>query len=466
MKKLGITLLTKGSAVVFHRKEFVNLLQKYGYEVTFVCAQGAHTSLRKMKDCRYVDYDLELKCGFFRYGLISICRYIRAIYPSASPQNSRRNGIIQLIPFQARKLVKLMLGSLCARRKYLVLAFMKLEQFLVRGSLLACTPDAWNYDVLLAGGLGQKNSITDGFATIFARSRCIRVVNVVINYDALTAKGFRGCDLDSVIVWGESMRQDLIRMHCLRPEIIHKIGSLRYQFVQAHISRSDFLREKGLSEDSRIVYYCTSIYPVHTLEVLRAYDELLPQHPELKLVIRFYPGKQFLESTFLHYLQDLLKTRPGVMLDYSMKSLVENDSKEFLELIDQDYWYYLKYADVVINYYSSVTIDSLVFAKSSICIDYYPEDVPFIGGKIACGLDNLYIHHVRAKSYNVTRYAQSRDDLRRFIEASLQKMCAPAALEAIIFDERGPITEDFSEKLLNVLNSSDTKIKALEVLRG
>lgn len=452
MRKLGITLMTKGTASVFHRKPFVDMLRQGGYDITFVCAQGAQPSLRKMAGCNYVDYDLRLKHSWWCAGLLSVSRYVRMLYPASIQEHSRRNAVISLVPFSAKKMLGFLVGSFVARSKWLVFLLMKLEQWIVRDKICPVDPESWLYDVLIVGGIGQKNSRDDGYVTIYARSNGIRVVNVVANYDALTAKGFRGCDVDDVVVWGAAMEKDLVRLHGVDSSHVHRLGSPRYQYAQAPMSRQAFFESKGLPHGSKIVYYCASVFPVHTLEVLRAYDELLPHNPNIRLVIRLYPSKPFLDSTFCHYLSSLVDQRDGVSFDHPMQAASATRDGEFLEVLDYDYWHYLRHADVVINYYSSVSIDALVFSKDCVCLNYYPETIPFMSSDIARNLERIYIHHERSKMHGVIRYADSLEALKRLISERLGVPCDPETLASLIKDERGPIDEDYSKKFLSLLS--------------
>lgn len=444
--------MTKGSAVYFHNERLVNLLQEHGYHVTFICTPGAASRYPAIPGCVYVESDLQLKGGLFVEKIVSATRYARKLYFSRDPRNFRRNFSAELRTFSWYKFISFFLASLFGWFHWLTRGAYFVESKMLYTFLESQIVNKASFDVLLIGGMGLKNSIADGYITFVARKCGIRTINAIINYDALTAKGFRGCPVENLVVWGRRMFQDAIELHAIPRDRVHELGSLRYNLVRTIDDRGAFFKEQRLNCSNKTIFFCGSAYPPHYIEMLKIYDLIKEELAEIQMVIRPYPSKGFVESAFMEYLQELIRVRDGIIINNSMPNRTENANNEFLTLDDVTYWNFVRYSDVVVNFYSSVTIDSLIFEKPIICLDYSPDTEVSHGRGTFSNLASLYIHHHRCSEYDVVRYAQSRESFISHLRNILGSSFQPPDYKKFKLDECGPVGQEVVFKFLDLLD--------------
>ena len=456
-KHIVITLLAKGAAVHFHRKPLLDALHHAGYQITFLCNAGLVDGLNKRKDCNYVELDLVMSATGLRAWIIGVIQSVRSYYPMSVPAVRRRHQIINASNASFADICRFRIPAFLASFRPVVLCLMKLEQLLVKPCVKCRSIESLKPDVVLTGGIGHIRTLEDGYLTIYCRARHIPVLSTVINYDILSAKGFRGCDVDALLVWGNTMGNDALTLQAMSPSVIKKVGAFRYNTLPALQDKTSFCSSQGLDPQHPILYFCGGVFPVHYFDMIELYKRLKSDCPDAQLVIRPYPSKHFLESASFKAIQRIADDEASITFNHSMTNMQESESKEFLDLEEDCYWNYLKHSSVILHYFSSVAIDSLLFNKSSVCVAYRSDHVSFLDPEIASTVMPIYIHHQRANTYGVIDYVASADEAYRAVMKRMKGEDDAGHLDDMVQDEVGPLSENGADAIVGLINSFVTK---------
>lgn len=438
-KRILITLLTKGAVNYFHNAILVRHLQQQGCVVTFFANRRTLASLQRLQGCGYEECDLRIEVGLRRKFVLDCLRTLRFQFPAADVRQRRRNLYFSFRRFSGHDIALFVLGLVLARFRCFVHLCAALERVLLRGRILSDIVTPARFDKILAGGFGQWNSVQDGHVSLLSAWRGIPCVNAIINYDGLSIRGFGLAPVSTLLVWGKAMEDEACRVHGFASHQVRVLGSLRYNCLEALQSREDFLRSQGLDPRRKTIVFCGGVFSFHYFEVLKAFDKLVEEYENIQLVIRPYPNQQFFSSTTFFYLKELVQKRADVVLNISLGDCGQSDIGEFMSSEEMTYWHYMLHSDVIIQYFSSVAIDSLVFEKCSLCFSYYDERLPNIGMESALPLYHYLVHQYRLQQYDIVQYVHSLDHLMERMRFQLENGNAVAPDEPILAWERGRV---------------------------
>ncbi len=410
----------KGGTNHLHRAEVIEALRRRGVEITFVVREDYLDVLPRFEGCAYVTCAFAEPGPYVRYWR-DLLRGVRRMYPSRDP------GVRVRLLVERRDIAtwggRLLHVLFCAVARYravmcLLVAF---EGWFYRNDTVAGLDPA-TFDQLLLLGVGTFGTEADGRLTWWARRNGVPVVHMVGNYDGLSSKGFRGAPVERLLVWGESMREDAVCLQAIPAENIRLIGAVRYDSIgrDIRIDRETFLREHGLDPQRKTVLFAGSRVEYHYFEMLEAYKELLMQDDRYQLIVRIYPTKRLMASPYIEALLTYAASLSHVYVSIGDPHYRAGDrERETLRIEEEELWHSLKYADVVVNLYSTLALEACIFDRPVINMWYFgttgqmylrrPVYIPY----------PKYFHIRKLVAYGGAESAHSRAELLQKIRAAV-----------------------------------------------
>ncbi len=202
----------------------------------------------------------------------------------------------------------------------------------------------------------------------------IPLVGIVISWDNLTGKGETHAHFNKLIVWGQAMKQQAIAYHGYRENQIEMVGTPQFDFfvsLRDKIpSREDFLKSKNLDPERRLITYTTFSQRVGGNEkefhVINLIHNSIIKNIFLKpcqLIVRVYEKS-------IQELYQPFERLPFVAVDYARRLPSGLNYKEADEYFMLNLAATVKYADVVVNFSSTTSIDAFIFDIPTISSAY------------------------------------------------------------------------------------------------
>lgn len=369
--RIGIALLGKGATNHLHRPEVVEAFHRRGAQVIFIVRDDYDSLLERIPGCDYVSCRFAEEKGAQAYWR-SLFRNMRRLYP-ASDVGVREfhRSLGHGLGLWGRVLHELFF--LLARSRLAMQVSVVVESILYRREKVEGLDPAV-FDELLVLSIGIAATHLEGRLIWWARRCGVPVVNIAGNYDNLSSQGFRGVPVDRILVWGESMRRDAVDLHGIPPSRVTMIGSIRYNSISREIrdDREMFLRGCGLDPGRRTILFAGSLSDFHYFEMLAVLKELRRDSVDAQLILRVYPNKTLMNSAYMEPLLDHAARVPGVYVSLADPHYRKGArDRDVLQIEESELWHALKYADVVVNLYSTISLEACIFDKPAINMWYF-----------------------------------------------------------------------------------------------
>jgi hypothetical protein len=448
--RIAIALLGKGSVNHLHREELVRALRANGFEVRFIVRDDYIDLLPRLPDCAYSTCRIEPPAGL-RAKLGGWCQSVRALYPAWDEGKRARLRVAVAEERRPLQRLQIRLRQLLAHSPVVLRLLVWIEGLLFdEQSVKGIDPKSLDQLVLL--GLGIFGTEAEGSLTWWARHHGISVINMVGNYDNLSSKGFRGVPLDHLFVWGKNMEEDAQKLHGVPADRISRIGSIRYNtvFDRAMPSRESFFSKLGLDPSKKTLLFAGAMFEYHYFEMLSVFEQMRVSQPDIQLILRLYPSKGLMRSPFIEPLVGYASGRPGVYVSIGDPHYKSSEGgREPIYIDETELWCALRYSDVVINIFSTISLEACIFDKPAVNMWYFerrskgflrtPQYIDF----------SRSFHNRRLLSYGAIRTATSRAELVEFIQNALQNPAATAdARKTVVEDECGLLDGHGAERFM------------------
>lgn len=460
--RLLIALIAKGSMNNLHRSDIVEAFQRKGVEVSFLVRKDYLALLRPIDGCRY------LTCGFpeergikgvFRRTL----RYLRSLYPVGAI------GRRETRPHEQRLRMKVLhaANEWIARFKIVMRLIAWCEKYLYLNEQIEGL-DGTETDQLLLLGVGADGAEHETKLTWWARQHGISVVHMIGNWDTLTSKGYPGVPVSMLLVWGPVMRGDAVDLHDIPTANIREIGSIRYDRLHEAIQqpREEFLGRLGLDSGKKTILFAGPLSEDQYFEMMQAYEELLAEDNGYQMIFRMYPGKLFMASPYAKPIIHYARSLPGVYVSIGDPDYrVGSKDKAVMQIEQFELWHAFQYSDVVINYFSTVALESCVFDRPVISMLHRPmHNYGWLSPPQYADHPGLP-HNMRLYSYGAVQRVKNRQELLTTIrEAVLQAGKYRAERRKAVELEMGPLDGLVVERMVD--SCMDARKRNLEQLPG
>ena len=449
--RIGIGLLGKGSTNHLHLRQVVEAFRGKAVEPVYIVRADYFDVLEKMSGVDYRKVSISRPSGI-KGRIIDSLQSIRKLYPSYDKGRSVDTPAIKGLSLigQAVLLVKRFLA-----RSLLSAEFAVWLEGRLYGPECVAGISAGDFDQLLLLGIGAVNSELEGQLSWWAKYHDIPLVHYIGNYDSLSSKGFRGITVKRLLVWGPSMREDAETLQHIDGSKITAIGSLRYNnALMPHLDtdRSRFLVSVGLDPAKKTLLYAGFVIEHSYFEILEIYQHLLATRGDVQLIIRLYPNKDLMGSSFVPAMIGYAKTLPNVFISLADPHYKKGErGREVLHIEEYELVNALAHCDVVINQFSTISIEACLFEKPVINMWYLPKPPRILKEKPEYfEFHNLY-HTRRMLSYGAVPLAQNRGEvIDLIIDALDNPVRRQAERKNVVEKEIGQVDGKALDRLVDI----------------
>lgn len=450
-KRIGIGLFGKGSTNHLHRPDIIAAFRAQGFRVSFIVREDYFDLLTKVEGYDYLPCRVFEENGW-RGPILRACQNIRRLYPAKDVKQLRvheaRNAPQKLRPWSP---AYLWLNRIAAKYRLCAAIAAWIENCLSRPGLVqGITPT--QFDLLILLGIGTVHSELEGAVTRWAENHQLPCLHVIGNYDHVSSKGFRGISPKRLLVWGPQMLEDAVAYQGIPSNRIQVIGSLRYNSIDKDKLQDpeEFLESIGLEADRKTIVFAGYAYASQYYEVLAMYRELLAAGERCQLILRLYPNKTFMNSIYIEPLIYYAKSLPHTYISFADPHYRYGyRDKEVLQVEEDELWNILNSCDVLVDYYSTITLEGAIFNKPIIHMHYLPQTAqPYLSKPIPLPTWDQ-IHSRRILASGAVQVAHNRKELMIMIHDAFRE---PEKLaderKKLITRECGPLDGLASDRLL------------------
>ncbi len=422
--RIGIGLFGKGSTNHLHRPELVAAFKAEGYQLSFIVREDYFDLLTRINGCDYILCRILEEDGWWRSPTIGACKNIRKLYP-ANDKGQLKVHEARYAPPELRPWSPLYLcfNRLAARYRWCAMLAAWIENHLARAELVQGI-DADHFDLLILLGIGTVNSELEGAVTNWTNRHKLPCLHVIGNYDHVSSKGFRLITPEKLMVWGPQMIEDALVYQGIPRTRIQAIGSLRYNSINKKElqDHKTFLKSIGLEAGRKTIVFAGNVFASQYFEVLDMYRDLLDSGEQCQLILRLYPNKSLMNSVYLEPLVHYTASLPHTHISFADPHYRHGvRDKEVLQLEEDELWNMLNSCDVLVDYYSTITLEGAIFDKPIIHMHYLPRTAQRYVKKPIQLPTWDQIHNRRIIKSGAVQVAHSRQELMAAIQGAFKK---------------------------------------------
>jgi hypothetical protein len=222
---------------------------------------------------------------------------------------------------------------------------------------------------VLAPGMGNFGYWNEGSFSLEAQRLGLPAFGAITNYDNIVNMGYRAFDPACLAVWSRQMADEAIKLHGLSASKIEITGPIQYdRFLQPlSLDRDAFLRSIHLEPSKKTILFAGGVNINHYFDLYRLFVEekdRLWREP-FNFVVRPYPHIKLLGSPAWQVLEKLLIdsgvyiSNPG-SIDASGDRTEEFRQDLAFEEGPDELSYLLRYCDVMVNYFSTISLEAAI----------------------------------------------------------------------------------------------------------
>lgn len=219
----------------------------------------------------------------------------------------------------------------------------------------------------------------DAYAILCAKKSRIPTVAVNFSWDNLTVYPRHVRKTDYLITWNNQVKEDAIKYHNYKEENVFISGIIRFDFYFKKIEnsplREDFLKSKNLNPDYKTVLFVSKTHGSFYKDFINSFIDWQKQDDffkKLNFFIRIAPIDQI--EDYKEFFD-----RPNIHLEYGGK-IKQNDpvfrSGAKIEMDEEDLLNTkntLKYSDICVSLFSTMSLEAFIFDKPVINIGFIPK---------------------------------------------------------------------------------------------
>ncbi len=446
--RIAIPMMGKGVTNHIHRPEIINAFLEQGIELCFFVRPDYFDIIDRYPGCRYLSCSIPVVRENKRH-IAGFFEYWRSLYPARDPGRKIRFRELNAARSCFSRVRNNLLAWCAGSRRIMQLALMVEEWLLTQAENIDI--DETDFNLVLMMGIGTQGTRPEAAFARWARHHRIPVLQIIANYDGLSSKGFRGTQVDALMVWGEAMQEDAVNLQGIPASRVQKIGALRYDHLQAreHTARDTFWRQRGLDPESKIILFAGGRNEQHYFEMLSAFEELSTYNAGYQLVVRVYPKKSLLRSAAMMYFLRVAGAMPGVYVSIADPSFEKGaEDKEVLVVEEEELWSLIKHCDLLVNLYSTIALEACLFDKPVINMWYFSSIGMTVRQPVYIPYPQIY--HIRKfVEYGASCQATDREQLIELIQSEAEHPESRSQQRQLaVKKELGPLDGKVSSRLV------------------
>jgi hypothetical protein len=278
-------------------------------------------------------------------------------------------------------------------------------------------------DCVLTPGMGNYNFWYEGNFALEAQRLGLPAFAAITNYDNIVNMGFRGYTPRCLAVWSRQMADEAMKLQALPVAKIEITGPVQYdRFMQPlNVGREPFLRSINLDPNRKTILFAGGVNITRYFEMYRLLVEDWKRvWPEpFNLIVRPYPHVKVLGSPGWHLLEGLLPRECVYLSDPGSIDASGDRKEEFrrdLSFEDgpDELSYLLRYSDVMINTFSTISLEAAICDLPVIHLGYDTHTFGQRYGTIAA-FQQRQTHNRRKLRLAASKVAKSESELVVFV---------------------------------------------------
>jgi len=281
-------------------------------------------------------------------------------------------------------------------------------------------------DCVLTPGFGSYGFQHEGLFAREAQALGLPVICGITNYDNVVNRGFRGFMPDKVAVWSKLMADETMALQGIPASRIEITGPVQYDryFRPPPLNREEFLQSKGLDPAKKTIFYAGGVDLSRYFEICW----LLMEHrtsAASNLVLRPYPHPKVLKAPEWQLLEEHLSRQSSFYLSNPLRfssdtlevGCLKNDVQGEADLDELACLFH--YSDVMINHFSTVSLEAAICDLPTIHIGY---DSYTYGRRysISAAFQRRQTHNLRKLRLEAAKVAEDQDQLIQYLDFYLQ----------------------------------------------
>lgn len=431
MKAIAIPLYGKMAFRSFHTREFIRKLNSRGFSsVYYVDGKFLTAGIDKGQYALFF-------CEKYKelYSGRSILRFFselrRFLVCTKTTQLRFRDSLWDKFIFSDRpicfSIAYIVSMDVLRRMRFLAPVFMNLEHSFAKTDYHLKDLKKRNVKCVLTPGVGSYGFLYEGLFAIEAQRAGINVVSSISNYDNIINRGYRNFMPSCLAVWSKQMADEAIKLIDIPAKRIEITGPVQFDryFCKPSVTREEFLRSKNLDPDKKTIFFAggspvTQYYDFFGM--LKRNFIINGRMKDCNLVVRPMPHNKILSWHGMEVLIDLLSKIPGIYVSdprqFSCDSFMPiKGQKPDIELDELHCLF--KYSDVLINIYSTVSLEATINDLPTIHIGY--EDFSYFARYPSyVGFHQRMTHNRRPLRLAAARIAKNEEELVKYTEMYLK----------------------------------------------
>lgn len=315
----------------------------------------------------------------------------------------------------------------------------------------------YNPDIVITTSMGTLPY--DRFIMQEAKKNGSKTVSLILSWDNTTTKGIAGALVDYAVAWTEIMRNELIKYHDLMSNRIFVGGVVQYEeyFKKDNlVTKKDLFKKLDLAMDKKTIFLCLESPTAYKWNpnILRILAENIKSDEIIQscqLIVRPHPiyfrtdGKILVYEKDLNELKKIEKEYSFIKFDYPevLSNCISYDmpASETYKL-----GALLEYSDVLLCFYSSMSIEASIFDTPVINLELYHKRN--LSNKVMAN----HTHNKRILSTGGVKSVTTRDELIKSINNYLEKPNLDSGGRSLIAEQEvGPNIGFASSKIANYI---------------
>jgi hypothetical protein len=305
--------------------------------------------------------------------------------------------------------------------------------------------DKYKPSAIIISSLGYLGY--DHFIMREAKIAGTKILATLLSWDNTSSKGLKGANADSIIVWTDNMKEELIRHYDEdgKKILVGGIPHFDIYFQNGDLSREAFLKKYSLSPDRKIVLYATrspNKYPWNPVIIenfIKAIEDNRFIAP-VQLLVRVHPLHFELHDNLRYKeIRDKYKEiemKHGELVHFAYPEILSSCLKCDMPYSDiESLKEMLRFSDVMICNFSTMMIEASIFNLPFVNIAIYGHNKEI--GTDTRNFSDQFVHLRRLK--NAGRVAYTFEELIEAINDYLQNPKKDTGQrQAVVEHECGP----------------------------
>lgn len=380
--KIAIPLHGKMAARAFHQPVFREKLLEAKFKALYFLSPYYYRAM-DLNTEQYLELQVEQYNEQYNQSfLLQQLRLLRRFVVVTETTDMRFREVIESKLFDATLLgmaIQMSYVSFLRRIPGLGNSLMRLESSLYPSNAHIEVLQNRNIDAVLTPGMGNFGFWNEGNFAREAQRLGIPVFAAITNYDNIVNMGYRGYEPDCLSVWSAQMADEAMRLHGFHARQLEITGPVQYDryLLPLPQTREEFLRSIGLDPTRKTILFAGGVNINHYFDMYRVLVEQqnkISSEP-INLIVRPYPHVKLLGSPAWLVLEKLFLasgaylSNPGA-IDANGDRLAEMQFDLAFDDSVDELNYLLRYSDVMVNYFSTIGLESAICDLPTIHIGY------------------------------------------------------------------------------------------------